>query len=107
MMSAKEAFEVLEKYLDKDSHAPQVVLQALHALWEEITPNGRAEVPSFDDEGRCLKCGSKISLADVRDTLVFVGTETVKRHDGDISNRNCMRCTHPELYPDYEHYDEE
>jgi len=89
MMSAKKAFGTLEK------------------LWEEITPNGLAGGTAFDDKGKCLKCGSKVSLADVRGTLVFVGTEVVKRHDGDISNRNCMRCTYPELYPDYEHYDEE
>jgi hypothetical protein len=60
----------------------------------------------FDNNGRCRKCGSKVSFADVTDTLVFVGDEIVKRYDGDITNRNCVRCSYPELYPDYEHYDE-
>ena len=39
------------------------------------------------------------------DTLVFVGDEIVKRYDGDITNRNCVRCNYPEQYPDYEDYD--
>ena len=106
-MSAKEAFQVLEKHLDKDLHTPAIVFRALHTLWEEITPNGRDEKLAFDDHGKCLKCGSKVSLADVTDTLVFIGDEIVKRHDGGISNRNCMRCTYPELYPEYAGYDEE
>ena len=42
-MSAQKAFEILEEHLDKDSHTPAIVLRALHILWEEITPNGRAE----------------------------------------------------------------
>ncbi len=62
---------------------------------------------AFDDEGKCLKCGSRVSLADVTDTIVFVGDEIVKRHDGDITNRNCVRCSYPERYGEYEHYDEE
>ena len=106
-MSAKEAFEILEKHLDKDSQTPVIVLRALHTVWEEITPNGMVDKPAFDDSGKCLKCGSKVSLADVRDTLVFVGDEIVKRYDGDISNRNCVRCIYPEQYPDYENYDED
>jgi len=61
--------------------------------------------PAFDDKGRCLECGSKVSFADVTDTLVFVGEEIVKRHDGDITNRNCVKCNHPEQYPEYEGYD--
>jgi len=61
--------------------------------------------PWLDKDGRCLKCGSKVSFADVTDTLVFVGEEIVKRHDGDIANRNCVKCNHPEQYPEYEGYD--
>ena len=61
---------------------------------------------AFDDEGKCLKCDSKVSFADVTDTIVFVGDEIVKRHDGDIMNRNCARCTYPGQYHDYEDYDE-
>jgi hypothetical protein len=41
----------------------------------------------------------------VTDTLVFVDDEIVKRYDGDITNRNCVRCNHPRQYPDFEHYD--
>ena len=62
---------------------------------------------AFDDEGKCLKCGSRVSLADVTDTIVFVGDEIVKRHDGDITNRNCVRCSYPERYREFKHYDEE
>ena len=29
----------------------------------------------------------------------------VKRYDGDITNRNCVRCTYPEQYPEYEDHD--
>ena len=102
-LSKEEAMKILEEYLDKDSHAPAKVYRALHTLWEESTPNDVIE-PSFDEE-KCLKCGSKVSFADVTDTLVFVGDKIVKRHNGDITNRNCVRCTYPEQYPDYEDYD--
>ena len=105
-LSTKEAFEILEKHLHDDSHTPAVVFRALHTLWEEITPNDVVEEPGFDDEGKCLKCGSKVSFADVTDTLVFVGDEIVKRHDGDITNRNCVRCIYPERYTEFEHYDD-
>lgn len=105
-LSVKQAFDILEKHLHEDSHTPAIVFRALHTLWEEITPNDVAKEPAFDDKGKCLKCGSRISFADVSDTLVFVGDEIVKRHDGDITNRNCVRCNYPEEYPDYEHYDE-
>ncbi len=103
-MPVKKAFEILEKHLHDDSHTPAVVFRALHTLWEEITPND-VDRPVFDDKGKCLKCGSKVSLADVTDTIVFVGDEIVKRYDGDITNRNCVRCTYPKQYGDYEGYD--
>ena len=61
----------------------------------------------FDKEGKCKKCGSRVSFADVRDTIVYVGDEIVKRYNGDISNRNCVRCNYPNQYPDYEDYDKE
>jgi hypothetical protein len=63
------------------------------------------EGPAFDDEGRCLKCGSRVSFADVTDTVVFVGDDIVKRYPGDITNRNCVRCTYPKQYPEYADYD--
>jgi hypothetical protein len=106
-MTPRQAFEILEKHLHDDSHTPAVVFRALHTLWEEITPNDVMEERGFDDKGKCLKCGSKVSFADVTDTLVFVGDEIVKRHDGDISNRNCVRCTYPGQYRYYEHYDKD
>jgi len=105
-LSTKEAFEILEKHLHDDSHTPVVVFRALHTLWEEITPNDVVEEPGFDDKGKCLKCGSKVSFADVTNTLVFVGDEIVKRHNGDITNRNCVRCIYPERYTEFEHYDD-
>ena len=104
-LPVKKAFEILEKHLHNDSHTPVVVFRALHTLWEEITPNDVVDGPGFDNNGKCLKCGSKVSFADVTDTLVFVGDEIIKRHDGDITNRNCVRCTYPKQYCDYEDYD--
>ena len=104
-LSAKEAFDILEKHLHKDSKTPAIVFRALHTLWEEITPDGAPTKPAFNDKGKCLKCGSRVSFADVTDTLVIIGDETVKRYDGDITNRNCVRCTYPEQYEDYKEYD--
>jgi hypothetical protein len=103
----EEAVKILEQYLDRDSHTPTKVYRALHILWEEATPNDVVAEPSFDEEGKCLKCGSKVSFADATDTIVFVGDEIVKRHVGDITNRNCVRCTYPDQYPEYEHFDKE
>ena len=105
-LSAKQAFDILEKHLDKDPKTPTKVLRALHTLWEEITPNGISEKPAFDEEGKCLKCGNRVSFADVTDTVVFVGDDIVKRYDGDIANRNCVRCTYPKQYAVYAEYDQ-
>lgn len=104
-MTVEEAMEILEQHLDQDSHTPALIYSALHWLWEAATPAEAGQEAAFDDEGRCLKCGSKVSFADVTDTLVCVGREFVKRYDGDITNRNCVRCTYPEQYPEYEEYD--
>jgi len=76
--SKNQAIKILEQYLDKDPHTPVKVYRALHTLWEEATPNDTAEKPVFDDKGKCHKCGSKVSFADVTDTLVFVGDEIMK-----------------------------
>ena len=105
-LSMEQAMRILEEYLDRDPKTPAKVYRALHTLWEEATPNDTAPVPGFDDAGGCLQCGSKVSFADVTDTIVFVGDEIVKRYDGDITNRNCVRCTYPKRYPDYKDYDE-
>jgi hypothetical protein len=104
-LTKDEAMKILEEYLDKDSHAPARVYRVLHTLWEESTPDDVVVKPAFDDEGKCLRCGSKVSFADVTDTLVFVGDEIVKRYDGDITDRNCVSCNYPEQYLDYEDYD--
>lgn len=103
--SKEEAMRVLEEHLDRDSHTPAKVYKALHTLWEEATPDDVAEELAFDGEGKCLKCGSKVSFADVTDTIVFVGNEIMKRHNGDITNRNCVKCNYQGQYPEYEHYD--
>lgn len=105
--SREEAMKVLEDWLDRDASTPAEVFQALHTLWEEAPPNETANEREFDDEGRCLKCGSRVSFADATDTVVFVGEEIVKRYAGDITNRNCVRCTYPKQYPEFEHYDDE
>jgi len=106
-LTKEQAMKILEEHLDRDSQTPARVYRALHMLWEEATPNDVVKEPGFDDEGKCLKCGSRVSFADVTDTIVYVGDEIVKRHDGDITNRNCVQCTYPGQYPDYGHYDEE
>ena len=104
-MTVEEAMEILEQHLDRDPDTPSLVYSALHWLWEAATPADAEQKPAFDDEGRCLKCGSRVSFAGVTDTLVCVGREFVKRYDGDITNRNCVRCTYPEQYPEYEDHD--
>ena len=106
-LTKEQAMKILEGYLDKDSGTPAKVYRALHTLWEEATPDDVVEGLAFDKNGRCLKCGSRVSFADATDTIVFVGDEIVKRHDGDIVNRNCVRCSYPKRYGEYEHYDEE
>ena len=105
-LSMDQAMKILEEWLDRDPRTPTRVYRALHTLWEETTPNGIAARPGFDDAGRCLKCGSRVSFADATDTVVYVGDEIVKRYDGDITNRNCVRCTYPKQYPDFQDYEE-
>ena len=106
-LTKEQAMKILEKHLDKDSQTPAKVYRALHTLWEEATPDDVVKEPAFDKDGRCKKCGSKVSFADVTDTIVFAGNEIMKRHNGDITNRNCVKCNYPGQYPEYEHYDKE
>ena len=105
-LSRDEAMQILERWLDRNARTPARVYRALHTLWEEATPDDIAAESAFDHEGRCRKCGSRVSFADVTDTVLFVGDEIVKRYDGDITNRNCVKCTYPEQYSDHENYDE-
>jgi len=100
----EDFWQILEQWLDRDPQTPARVYRALHTLGEEATPNDAGK-RVFDGEGRCLKCGSRVSFADVTDTAVFVGNEIVKRYAGDISNRNCVRCIYPKQYSEYEDYD--
>jgi hypothetical protein len=104
-LSKEQAMKILEEHLDKNTHTPAKVYRALHTLWEEATPDDVAMEPGFDEAGKCLKCGSKVSFADATDTVVFVGNEIAKRYDGDITNRNCVRCTYPDQYHGLKHLD--
>jgi hypothetical protein len=56
---------------------------------------------------RCKKCGSQIFLVDETITHLEIAGEIVKElGSGDLHNRNCLRCTHPDIYEDYKHLDE-
>ena len=56
---------------------------------------------------RCKKCGSKIFLVDETITHLEIAGEIVKElGSGDLHTRNCLRCTHPEIYCDYKNLDE-
>jgi len=103
-LDRQKAMQILEQWLDRDPQTPAGVYRALHTLGEEATPNDAGK-RVFDGEGRCLKCGSRVSFADVTDTAVFVGDEIVKRYAGDITNRNCVRCIYPKQYSEYEDCD--
>jgi hypothetical protein len=57
---------------------------------------------------RCKKCGSQIFLVDETITHLEIDGEIVKElGSGDVKDRNCLRCSHPEIYKDYKHLDEE
>ncbi|MBP1741233.1 MAG: hypothetical protein H6Q48_3526, partial [Deltaproteobacteria bacterium] len=56
---------------------------------------------------RCKKCGSQIFLVDETITHLEINGEIVKElGTGDLYNRNCLRCTHPDIYEDYAHLDD-
>ena len=56
---------------------------------------------------RCAKCGSQIFLVDETITHLEIAGEIVKElGSGDLHNRNCLRCTAPDIYKDYAHLDE-
>jgi predicted nucleic-acid-binding Zn-ribbon protein len=55
---------------------------------------------------RCEKCGNRVFLVDKTITHLEIDGEIVKElGNGDVHTRNCLRCTHPELYEDYKHLD--
>ena len=54
---------------------------------------------------RCKKCGSKIFFVDETVTRLEVGGEIVKHlGNGDLHNKNCVRCRFPELYDEYKDF---
>lgn len=56
---------------------------------------------------KCEKCGSRVFLVDETITHLEVDGETVKElGSGDLHDRNCLRCSHPELYEDFKGYEE-
>ena len=55
---------------------------------------------------RCEKCGSKIFFVDEVVTHVQVDGEIVKMFQGDLTNANCVRCTYPKVYPEYQDFEE-
>ena len=57
---------------------------------------------------RCKKCGSQIFLVDETITHLEIDGEIVNElGTGDLHNRSCLKCTHPNLYEDYKHLDDE
>jgi hypothetical protein len=56
---------------------------------------------------RCAKCGSQIFLIGETLTHLEIAGEIVKQvGNGDLHNRNCLRCTHPEIYKEYAYLDD-
>jgi DNA-directed RNA polymerase subunit RPC12/RpoP len=56
---------------------------------------------------KCKKCGSKVFFVDREATYLEVDGEIVKElGSGGLRNRNCVRCSHPEQYKDYMHFDD-
>ena len=60
-----------------------------------------------ETDSRCQKCGSVVSFVDETCTHVEIDGEFVKTFPGDLSNRNCVRCTYPDLYREWSDHDEE
>ena len=57
---------------------------------------------------RCTRYGSRIFLIDETITHLDIDGEIVKKlGSGDLHNRNCLKCKHPEIYKDYKHLDKE
>ena len=56
---------------------------------------------------KCKKCGSQIFLLDETITHLEIDGEIAKElGSGDLHDRNCLRCTDPDIYSDYAHLDE-
>lgn len=56
---------------------------------------------------KCKKCGSRVFFVDETVTHLEIGGEITKTYSGDLSNRNCVKCTYPKRYEkDFKDYDE-
>jgi len=53
----------------------------------------------------CNKCGSKVFFVDETVTHVQVAGEIVKTFQGELTNANCVRCTYPNAYREYQDYE--
>ena len=57
---------------------------------------------------RCQKCGSKIFLVYEAITHLEIDGEIFEQLGSvDVHTRNCLKCTHPAIYEDYQLLDEE
>jgi len=101
----QEALEDYRRWFDDPSESDVEYRKRIDAALNAIKLNNDFGEPAFDDSGRCMKCHSKVSFADVTDTLVYIGEEIVKQYDGDITNRKCVKCHYPKLYPELADYD--
>ena len=55
---------------------------------------------------KCEKCGSTVFFVDETVTHVQVGGEIVKTFQGDLTNANCVRCVYPDVYPEFQDFEE-
>ena len=56
---------------------------------------------------RCEKCGCKLFLVDETVTFLEIDGEAEKEMGRtSFFNRNCLKCTVPDVYKDYQHLDE-
>ena len=57
---------------------------------------------------RCKKCGSRVFFIDIVSTYLEIDGEIGNEVGcGEIENRNCVKCTYPQLYEDYAYLDQE
>ena len=57
---------------------------------------------------KCDKYGSMVFFIDELNTHLEVDGEIGKQlGDGELLNRNCVRCVYPELYENYKKFDEQ
>jgi hypothetical protein len=55
---------------------------------------------------KCKKCGSKVFFVDDTATYLEIDGELLRQlGDGDLNNRNCVRCNFPEQYEEYIYFE--